>query len=259
MEDVVRVLRNTTAAQEIVDRAYHEVALNPANSFAALVQRVDRVMAEDYATAERRGGYSEAEFEWRLGPARHDLTRYATIVTPTTGSGSSRPLLRKPNETPASVPAMPGPPPHRLTMVLSPPLKIFAVHLVWSDAMAAANGGVVIAYRGRHSVRRVRVGTDRPRRYVRIELPAVRRIDRLEFSFDSFHQGDELRLDDIRIDGEVHITERLRQSRERVGEALATRFKWMISDLWMSLPEPVRRLTKHPVRALYNLITGHRG
>jgi hypothetical protein len=62
MAEVVEVLRDQKQAQAIVDTAFSEVALNPDNSFAAMVRQVDdaidRAFCEDMATSKQP--YSEA-------------------------------------------------------------------------------------------------------------------------------------------------------------------------------------------------------
>jgi hypothetical protein len=44
MAEVIEVLRDSRRAQEIIERAYREVALNPDNSFEAMVKQVDRAI-----------------------------------------------------------------------------------------------------------------------------------------------------------------------------------------------------------------------
>ena len=67
MAEVARVLRDPARAQEIVDRAFREVAQNPAYTFKAMVGLVDRVMSEgfDPGMRARAPGYSQAGFVWR--------------------------------------------------------------------------------------------------------------------------------------------------------------------------------------------------
>jgi hypothetical protein len=64
MAEVVEVLRDEGRAQAIVDTAFSEVALNPDNSFAAMVRQVDsaidRVFCEEMAA--RKLPYDEAPF-----------------------------------------------------------------------------------------------------------------------------------------------------------------------------------------------------
>ena len=64
MSEVVGVLRDLERAQAIVDTAFREVALNPENSFAAMVRQVDnaidRAFREEMVATEQP--YSEAEF-----------------------------------------------------------------------------------------------------------------------------------------------------------------------------------------------------
>jgi hypothetical protein len=48
MHEVVAIIRNPERAKAIIDCAYKEVALNPENSFAAMVRFVDRVIDETY-------------------------------------------------------------------------------------------------------------------------------------------------------------------------------------------------------------------
>lgn len=68
MREVVEILRSPEQAQEIVDRAYREVALDERYSYAAMVRLVDRVMDEEYSPTMARGsgGYRPDEFDWLM-------------------------------------------------------------------------------------------------------------------------------------------------------------------------------------------------
>ncbi len=61
MAEVVEVLRDPRRAQEIIDRAYHEVALNPGNSFQAMVRQVDEAISQVFRPemAKTRAPYTE--------------------------------------------------------------------------------------------------------------------------------------------------------------------------------------------------------
>ncbi|MGY4178334.1 hypothetical protein ACVIHH_003625 [Bradyrhizobium sp. USDA 4518] len=63
MVEVVEVLRDRARAQEIIDRAYREVALNPDNSFEAMVGQVDRAIDRvfELKMAANKSSYTEAE------------------------------------------------------------------------------------------------------------------------------------------------------------------------------------------------------
>lgn len=64
MDEVVAVLRDPARAQEIIDTAYREVALNPAFSFAAAVAQFDRVIDENMKPVHAGAApYDEAAFE----------------------------------------------------------------------------------------------------------------------------------------------------------------------------------------------------
>ena len=56
MDEVVAALRDLDRAEEIVERAYREVALNPANSFRRMVQQVDDVIDECFTQVMVRHG-----------------------------------------------------------------------------------------------------------------------------------------------------------------------------------------------------------
>lgn len=60
MDEVVRALRSDERCAEIVANAFAEIALNPAYSYEALVQRVDTLLDEESVDRERR----EAPFEF---------------------------------------------------------------------------------------------------------------------------------------------------------------------------------------------------
>ena len=63
MSEVVEVLRDPPRAQAIIDRAYREVALNPDNSFQAMVGLVDRVIDRVFRPemAATKSPYAPAE------------------------------------------------------------------------------------------------------------------------------------------------------------------------------------------------------
>ena len=65
MDEVVAVLRDPLRAQEIIDRAYREVALNPENSFRAMVAQFDRAVDATFRPemASARAPYSDDEFQ----------------------------------------------------------------------------------------------------------------------------------------------------------------------------------------------------
>lgn len=79
MADVVAVLRDETKASEIIRRAYEEVALNPANSFGALVARFDNeVMALAQSRLAGMPCYSAQEVaDIVLGDRRAARRRFA--------------------------------------------------------------------------------------------------------------------------------------------------------------------------------------
>jgi hypothetical protein len=64
MAEIVAVVQDHRRAQDIVDRAYREVALAPENSYAALLQAFDSAIAERHARGAVRAGsaYSDREF-----------------------------------------------------------------------------------------------------------------------------------------------------------------------------------------------------
>jgi hypothetical protein len=62
MAEVVGVLRDLRRAQEIVDHAYRDVAMNPVYSFAAHVSRVDSLLTAVTPEREVRGGYAPADW-----------------------------------------------------------------------------------------------------------------------------------------------------------------------------------------------------
>lgn len=257
MDEVVAILRHPTEAQAIVDRAYKEIALNPAYTFRTLVQRVDRVIAEGYRPREWPDGYSKEEFSWRLGPNASDLTRYARISAPdSTAAETLQPLLRKSSEGPAALPVLTGPPPHVIELALTTPLKLNALHLVWGASERAAAGGEVLLFKRGKRQRRISFETAQPHRYFKLALPPGQTTDRVELRMTRYHAGQQLCLHDLRVDGELHLAERARQAREKLREQLGTRMRWAISDLWMQLPQPARHLLRRHVRAIYDAIVG---
>jgi hypothetical protein len=82
MAEVVAVLRDQERAQRIIDTAYREVALNPDNSFAAMVQQVDRAINRTFRAdmAKTRPAYSERVFAGVLKRQRLALLKSRLIV-----------------------------------------------------------------------------------------------------------------------------------------------------------------------------------
>ena len=65
MDEVVAVLRDPAKATAIIERAYAEVALNPDNSFEAMVRQFDRVIDEHFRPEMRAAAppYSDSQIE----------------------------------------------------------------------------------------------------------------------------------------------------------------------------------------------------
>lgn len=76
MDDVVAVLRDDARAQAIVDRAYHEVALAPENSFDALAAVFDRAIED---AAARRGNVATPPLD---AAARAAIRKLGSGTTP---------------------------------------------------------------------------------------------------------------------------------------------------------------------------------
>lgn len=76
MSEVVGVLRDRSRVQEIIDRAYREVALNPDNSFEAMVAQVDRVIDRAFRPemAAAKSPYADAELTALMRKERRRAT-----------------------------------------------------------------------------------------------------------------------------------------------------------------------------------------
>ena len=70
MAEVVAVLRDPARAEAIIDAAYNEVALNPAYTFKAMVEEIDRVIDEVFEPSMARHGrpYRRDEFARAVKP-----------------------------------------------------------------------------------------------------------------------------------------------------------------------------------------------
>jgi hypothetical protein len=84
MAEVVEVLRDAGRAQAIVDTAFREVALNPENSFAAMVRQVDRAIGRAFRAdmAAKEPPYDEGALSGmakREGRRREIRRIYATF------------------------------------------------------------------------------------------------------------------------------------------------------------------------------------
>ena len=82
MAEVVAVLRDQERAMRIIDAAYREVALNPDNSFAAMVEQVDYAINRTFRTDmfKTSSAYSERAFEWVLLKSRTKVAARRAIV-----------------------------------------------------------------------------------------------------------------------------------------------------------------------------------
>lgn len=81
MAEVIEVLRDRARAQRIIDQAYREVALNPDNSFEAMVRQVDRAIDRRFSPemAAAKSPYSEGELVALLVREKRRLQRRALI------------------------------------------------------------------------------------------------------------------------------------------------------------------------------------
>ncbi len=66
MDEVVRILNSPVEANKIIHQAYEEVAKNEKYSYKAMVQLVDKVMAEEWRSSlvPAKNAYKNREFEW---------------------------------------------------------------------------------------------------------------------------------------------------------------------------------------------------
>jgi hypothetical protein len=64
MDEIVSVLRDAKRAENIINRAYHEIALSPKWMFAAMVEQFDVVIHEEFG----RRGCSNGQWEFVLKP-----------------------------------------------------------------------------------------------------------------------------------------------------------------------------------------------
>lgn len=60
MDEVVAILKAPERAKEIIDNAYREVALNPDNTFASMVEFLDEVIDERYSVIKENGKLKKA-------------------------------------------------------------------------------------------------------------------------------------------------------------------------------------------------------
>ena len=86
MAEVIEVLRDSRRAQEIIECAYREVALNPDNSFEAMVRQVDRAIDDAFRPemAKTKPRYADRSlakvFEREQRRARMQKIRQRLIV-----------------------------------------------------------------------------------------------------------------------------------------------------------------------------------
>lgn len=256
MEEVVAVLRDTGRAQQIVDAAYAEIALNPAYTFRAMVQRVDQVIEATYVPSGGRLGYSDAEFGWRTGSTLHDLTRYATLSsTLQFEAGHDLSVVTVSDaDRPSALSAPRQPPPHSLEVRLTYAMEVAALHIVWDSPFTAATSGRVVTFRNGERLAETTFGRDDGSFYTRVSRPSpFHKADRVVLTFDGYVQGEQLRVHDVRLEcGRLPLVEVVRLFRERMGLL----FLYRVGHLWMKLPSRARALLKRLVRGTYDAIFG---
>ena len=255
MDEVVAILRDPVRAQHVIDTAYQEIALNPAYTFRAMVQRIDQVIAETFQPNEARLGYSDSEFAWRTKRADLDMTKYAAVSSPLQfEAGHELPaVLSTAADRPAAVSAAGQPLPHRVALTLTHSLKVSRLHLVWREPDAAAIGRVEALNRGR-KISEMAVTPTPGSYYASIALPRPPRpINELRFVFDGYVSGDQLRLHDVRFECDtMPAIERFRMARRRAGIL----FLYNVGHLWMKLPAPLRLALRRSVRTTYDALFG---
>jgi hypothetical protein len=259
MADVARVVKDPEAAKPIIDAAYREVALNPAYSYKGLAERVDAVIAEEYAPPSPAPyGYSPGEWAWRLGsePADFTLAAAAIFATPPLDSGAHPTALIRPEPDRATQQSRPGEaPPHHLQIDLWIPVRILAVHLVWATPHSAVRRGRLECFRAGRRVRDISIDVAISSQHIRIGVPdRGSSIDRIRLTFLDYHDGTMMRLQDVRIDARLTLPDRFRAWREQAG----IRFLYSIGSRWMDIPAPVRRALQRPIRATYDAVFGRR-
>lgn len=256
MAEVVAVLRDEARAQQIVDTAYAEIALNPAYTFRAMVQRVDEVIAMTYAPSREREGYSDAEFAWRTGSAALDMTKYASVGSPLRFEPGHplSPVISPDADRRPAVSAPGQPLPHRVELRLTHSLRISTVHVVFDSDDAVATAGTVTLCRGDRQLMQAPLANSAGSRYVKVVLPPpLRRTNHVVVTFDRYLHGDQLRLRDVRFECEtLPLIERVRVFRRRMGLL----FLYRVGHLWMKLPAPLRTVLKRSVRGTYDAIFG---
>ena len=255
MDEVVAILRDPARAQQVIDTAYQEVALNPAYTFRAMVQRVDEVIAATFEAREERFGYSDDEFAWRTRHTNFDMTKYADISSPLQFErGHELPaVISTAADRPAAVSVAGQPPPHQVALHLTHSLKVSTLHLVWREPGAAAAGHLEAFNRGR-KIAEVPVTPIPGACYTAVAPPRpVRAVNELRFVFDRYVSGDQLRLHDVRVECvAVPGIERFRVVRTRLGLL----FLYNVGQFWMKLPKPIRLMLRRSVRAGYDALFG---
>lgn len=256
MAEVVAILREPSRAQEIIDRAYQEIALNPAYTFRAMVERIDQVIAETYQPRDERLGYSDAEYAWRTRDTARDLTRLATIASPLRFEPGHEleGVISTAADRPVAVSVAGQPLPHSVELCWSQPLLLATVHLVWAEPGAAATAGRVEALNGGRRVAEVPIAAVPGSSYTQVDLPKpARRGNQLRLTFDHYVTGDQLRLHDVRFEcASLPLNERVRLFRRRTGLVVLHH----AARLWMKFPPPVRVALRRSVRATHDVIFG---
>jgi hypothetical protein len=258
MDEVVGVLRDEARAQEIVDTAYREIALNPAYTFRALVERVDAIIAEDYRPAGERVGYSDAEFAWRTRRPDLDMTKYATPSSRLRFE-AGRELAAVTSTAADRVSAVTEPGqalPHQVELRLTHAMRVATVHVVFDSPAAVPVTGTLTALRDDNLLAETALTPIDGSPYLQIAVPRpLPRVNQMRLTFDGYRTGDQLRLHDLRFECEtLPLIERFRQGRAALGRWLGRQ----MSERWMQIPEPVRLVLKKPVRATYDLLFGRR-
>jgi len=258
MGEVVRILRDPNASQEIVDRAHEEIALNPDYTFRAMVQRVDRIIEEGFqpAMSAMIASYSLDEFAWYCRSRIADITDLADIKCALEFEPDA-PLDNILREFPGKQAAttLSGLPlPHVLEMKFKRRVQTQSIRLVWADEEAIPAEGTLTLFAGESTAATIGVASESPTVFSNFRFSPSANIDRLQLRIDRYHIGDRLRLRDIRVEADENLAKRLERERQR-HFWIRKRIEYGLSLIWARLPDEAKAVLRPPARLLKWLLS----
>lgn len=243
MDEVVRILRDAQASQEIVDRAYQEIALNPQYTFRAMVHRFDEVLSQGFLSsmAASGGPYEKEELSWYARSKEADPSDFAAIESPLQFEPNS-PVTQLIDDaiSESAVVSMPDQPlPHVVELRLSMQVPLRKIRLVWEDLSALPTRGELKLHTADCEVSTIPLSRDGASTFQEYSVAILEKVDRVQLRVEAYRTGNKLRLRAFRLEATVVAAQelvKLRAKRFRVRYLIM----YWLSRAWARLPRQMK-------------------